>query len=261
MLKFAANLGFLFTDLPFMERFSAAKKAGFRAVEFMFPYDYDLDEIEKQLQENGLVINLFNLPAGNWAAGERGTATDPTRKEEFRAGVAKAIEAARKFNVKTVNCLVGKVVPAVSEEKIWATLVENISYAADALNEHGIKLMVEPINHYDMPGFYINTTQQALKLIADVNKENVYLQYDIYHADREEEDHNEILKNHMAKIGHIQIADNPGRHQPGTGKIDLKHLLAEIEKAGYNGYVGLEYVPEPDTLTSLKWLEEFGYKL
>ena len=244
-----------------MERFSAARKAGFEAVEFMFPYDYDLDEIDSQLKQNGLKLALFNLPAGNWGAGDRGIAVDPDRKEEFRAGVNQAIIAARKFGVNRVNCLVGKKVPSISDPDLWSNLVENIRFAADALQEYNIDLMVEPLNHFDIQGFYLNTTGQALKLISEANRPNVYLQYDIYHAAREEEELTAILHNHLPQIGHIQVADNPGRHQPGTGNIDFRLLFDEIQKLGYGGYVSMEYIPDPDTLTSLQWVAEYGYKL
>ncbi|KUO50827.1 MAG: hydroxypyruvate isomerase [Desulfitibacter sp. BRH_c19] len=261
MLRFTANLTFLFTELPFMERFGAARKAGFNYVEFMFPYDFNLDEIEKQLKQHSLKLVLFNLSAGNWEEGDRGIAFNPERKSEFRGGVEKGIAAAQKFGVNRVNCLVGKVDEQSSNSSIWENLVENICYAADEFAKYDINLMVEPINHYDIPGFYLNTTDAVLKLISEVNRPNVYLQYDIYHAERETENHKSILNNYFDKIGHIQIADNPGRHQPGTGDIDFTFLFDEIERLGYNGYIGLEYKPEPNTFESLGWVKEYGYKL
>ncbi len=261
MPKFAANLGFLFTELPFMERFSAAKKAGFEAVEFMFPYDYNLDEVESQLKENELKLTLFNLPAGNWTEGDRGTATSTVRKEEFRLGVANAVEVAKRFGTERVNCLVGKSIENQPDEVTWSNLIENLSYAADEFAKNDLMLVIEPINHFDMPGFFLNTTEQVIKLLDEINRPNAYLQYDIYHAEREQEDHQAILANSFDKIGHIQIADNPGRHQPGTGTIDIKALLKEIDKLGYKYNVGMEYVPDPNTLASLTWVEEHGYKL
>lgn len=261
MPNFTANLSFLFTELQFMERFSAAREAGFQAVEFMFPYDYNLDEINDQLKENHLKLVLFNLPSGNWAGGDRGIAIDPVRKEEFRKGVDKAIKAALKFGVTHVNCLVGKSVPEQSDQVLWGNLVENIRYAADSLKKYDINLMVEPINHFDIPGFYLNKTEQVLKLLNHVDRANVYVQYDIYHADREGDNHNDILNNHLPRVGHIQIADNPDRHQPGSGNINFKYLLEKIDQLGYNGYVGMEYIPHPDTLTSLSWVKEYGYEL
>lgn len=252
-----ANLSFLFTEKPFMERFAAAKEAGLKRVEFMFPYDYDLDEIEGQLKAHDLELVLFNLPAGDWGSGERGIAVDPSRQGEFRAGVGKAIEAARKLKVKQVNCLVGKVLP----EKTWqdqrSTLVSNIRYAAEQFHPEGIRLLVEPLNHFDAPGFFLNTTSDVLKLLAEVNHDNIFLQFDIYHAARENEDILKVLHESLNKIGHIQIADSPGRHQPGTGKISYKAFFSALEKAGYSHSIAMEYVPDPDTFTSLEWIKGF----
>lgn len=256
--SFVANLSFLFTEKPFMERFVAAKTVGFDKVEFMFPYDYDLDEIKSQLNSLGLELVLFNLPAGDWGNGERGIAINPKRKNEFRAGVGKAIEVAQKLGVRQVNCLVGIRIPGTEESELWTTLVENISYAADQLQEQGIRLMIEPINHYDIPGFFLNTTDQVLRLIKEVQRPNVFLQWDIYHASREDEDLFKILSDSIAHIGHVQIADQPGRNQPGTGMIDFQILFAELKKAGYSKAISLEYVPNPDTETSLEWVKNYS---
>lgn len=256
--SFVANLSFLFTEKPFMERFAAAKAAGFNAVEFMFPYDYDLDQIKFKLNSLGLELVLFNLPAGDWENGERGIAINPDRKNEFRAGVARAIEAAQKLGVKQVNCLVGKRSPGTEDSELWSTLVENISYAAEQLKVQGISLMIEPINHYDIPGFFLNTTDQVIRLIDKVNCPNAFLQLDIYHASREEEDLFKILSSSISRIGHVQIADQPGRHQPGSGTIDFQGLLTELKKVGYSKAIALEYVPDPDTETSLEWVKNYN---
>lgn len=261
MPKFAANLTMLFTEVPFPERFKAAREAGFKAVEFLFPYDYQIKEIQGLLRENDLQVVLFNLPAGDWAGGERGIAALPGREEEFREGVRQAVTWARELGVPRLNCLAGKALPGSTREEQWRTLVDNVRYAADALAAAGLKLMVESINHYDMPGFLLNTTGQVLDLIKEVARPNVYLQYDIYHAQREEGNITAILQEHLASIGHIQIADNPGRHQPGTGEINYPFLLNEIDKVGYDGYVSLEYIPQPDTRQSLGWIAAYGYKL
>jgi hydroxypyruvate isomerase len=261
MPHFAANLTFLFTELPFMERFAAARNAGFQAVEFMSPYDFDMAEIKDRLKETGLRLILCNLPAGNWAAGDRGTACNPERKAEFREGVARAIEAARVLGFDRTNCLVGLKPAALSEKDAWETIVENVRFAAAAFDRVGVRLMVEPINRFDMPGFALNTCSGALKLLGEVNHPNAYLQFDIYHARREGEDVTAILRNHLDRIGHIQIADCPGRHQPGTGETDFRFLLPEIDRVGYRGFVSMEYVPAPDTLTSLQWLAAYGYTL
>jgi hydroxypyruvate isomerase len=261
MPLFAANLTFLFTEIPFMERFSAAKKAGFDAVEFMFPYDYNQDDIKEQLRETGLRLVLCNLPAGNWAGGDRGTAADPARKQEFREGVAKGLNAARVLGFSRMNCLVGLKPDGLSDRESREVLIENIRYAAEALNEAGIRLMVEPVNRLDVPGFALNSCAQVLRLLEEIGHPNAYLQFDVYHARRENEDVAAILRDHFSRIGHIQIADCPGRHQPGTGETDFKFLLPEIDRLGYSGFVSLEYIPAPDTLTSLQWFSAYGYRL
>jgi hydroxypyruvate isomerase len=261
MPHFAANLTFLFTEKPFMERFDAAKRAGFDAVEFMFPYDFNQDEIRAQLTKTGLQLVLCNLPAGNWAGGDRGTAAVPERKREFREGVAKGIEAARTLGFSRMNCLVGLIQKGLPAGETRDILVENIRYAAGALNEAGIRLMVEPINRLDMPGFALNSCAQVLTLLEEIDHPNAYLQFDIYHARRENEDVAAILRDHFDRIGHIQIADCPGRHQPGTGETDFRFLLSEIDRMKYRGFVSLEYIPVPDTLSSLQWLPAHGYRL
>ena len=261
MLHFAANLAFLFTELPFMERFNAAHKAGFDSVECMFHDDYNLDEVEGHLKEANLQLVLCNLPAGNWPGGDRGMASDPQRKQEFRAGVARGITAARKLGIVRMNCLVGLKNEALSPKETWNTVTENIRYAAEELSKEGIKLMVEPVNHLDMPGFVLNTCKQVLKMFEEIGHSNTYLQLDVYHARRENEDVAEILHNYLDRIGHIQIADCPGRHQPGTGETDFTFLLSEIDRLGYQGFVSMEYIPIPDTVTSLQWLSAYGYHL
>lgn len=261
MFKFVANLNFLFNEVPFMLRFKAAKEAGFKYVEFMFPYDYDVSEIMDQLEKNSLQLILFNLPAGNWDLGHRGLAVDPKFKTEFYEGVKTAVDIALKLNVKKINCLVGNKCDSYSHEEIWDNLVENLRYAALELEKSNIDLMIEPINHYDMPMFYLNTTNQVFDLINAIDRPNVYLQYDVYHGAREEEDHNLILKNHFNKIGHVQVADNPDRGQPGTGQVNYELIFKELEDNNYNGYLSMEYKPSPNTIESLDWLDKFGYNL
>ena len=261
MPNFAANLTFLFTEIPFMERFAAAKQAGFDAVEFMFPYDFPENDIREQLRKTGLQLVLCNLPAGDWAGGDRGTAANPKRKQEFREGVAKGIEAARALGFSRTNCLVGLKPEGLSARESRDILIENIRYAAEALNEADIRLVVEPLNRFDMPGFALNSCAEVLALLEEVGHSNAYLQFDVYHARRENEDVAAILRDHFDRIGHIQIADCPGRHQPGTGETDFKFLLPEIDRVGYSGFVSLEYIPDPDTPTSLQWFSSYGYKL
>jgi hydroxypyruvate isomerase len=262
MPKFAANLTMLFTEVPFLDRFEAAAAAGFKAVEFLFPYDYPAEQLQEKLRKNGLKLVLCNLPAGNWAAGDRGIAADPRRQDEFRAGVAKAVLYAEALGVEQLNCLAGKTVADVSVEAQQKALAENVRFAADELAKAGRKLLVEHINTRDIPGFFLATTKQVLDLLAAVDRPNVYLQYDMYHAQRMEGELVGTLTANLDKIAHIQIADNPGRHQPGTGEINYRHVFAAIDKSGYQGYIGLEYVPgEGGTVPTLAWAGEYGYKL
>jgi len=261
MPKFAANLTMLFTEVPFLDRFAQARKAGFHFVEYLFPYAFKAEELRAELEKHGLRQVLFNLPAGDWAAGERGIAALPGREEEFRAGVARAIEYAKALNVTRLNCLAGKRVSSRSDEEHWQTLLQNAKYAAVQLAKHGLELLVEPINHFDVPGFFLNRTEVALKLLDEIGQPNVRLQYDVYHAQREEGELAGTITRHLARIGHIQIADNPGRHQPGTGEINFPFLFGLLDELKYDGYIGLEYVPTPDTLSSLSWLKEYGLKL
>lgn len=258
MPHFVANLSMLFTEFPFLDRFAAAQKAGFKAVEFMFPYDYKLSDIKEVLHETSLKLVLFNLPAGNWAAGERGIALYPDRQEEFKNGVNNAVTYARELKTQRLNCLVGTISPNHTKAEQKAVLVENLRYAAEILQANGIELLIEPVNHFDIPEFFINKSGEALEVLTEVNHDNLYLQYDLYHAQREGENLLSTLHKHLTKIKNIQIADNPGRHQPGTGEMDYSLLLKEIDLSGYSGYVSMEYHPFPDTLTSLQWVKSFG---
>jgi hydroxypyruvate isomerase len=259
MPVFAANLTMLFTEVPFLERFALAKAAGFTCVEYLFPYDYPAAELKRQLEIHGLRQVLFNLPSGDWAKGDRGIAADPGRVEEFRAGIPKALEYAQALRVSKLNCLAGKRVAGVDDQQHLETLVGNLRYAARHLGSRGLRLMVEPVNHYDIPGFFLNRTDQALAVLDAVDEPNVFLQYDLYHAQREDEDLAAVLRKNLARIGHVQAADNPGRHQPGTGEINFPFLFQELDRFGFQGQVGLEYVPSPDTRSSFGWIKEMGY--
>jgi hydroxypyruvate isomerase len=258
MPQFAANLSMLFTELPFLDRFAAAAKAKFQAVEFLFPYAYSADEIASRLQAHQLKLVLHNLPAGNWDAGERGIACLPDRIDEFREGVYVAIEYAKALGVPQLNCLAGKTTPGVDPEVLHLTLVENLRYAAAALEKNGLKLLLEPINTFDIPGFYVNRTAQGLAILDEVGATNAYLQYDIYHAQRMEGEIGATLSKQLARIGHIQLADNPGRNEPGTGEINYEWLFRHIDALGYCGWIGCEYKPMNATLAGLDWRERLA---
>jgi hydroxypyruvate isomerase len=253
MPKYAANLTMLFTEAPFLDRFALAAEAGFEAVEFLFPYAFPAPEIRRRLDDHGLQLVLHNLPAGDWDAGERGIACLPDRVAEFRSGVGQAIEYAQALGVPQLNCLVGKTPAGVDDALLRATLVQNLRYAAGELQKAGIKLLVEPINFYDIPGFYLTRSAQTLAVLDEVGSDNVYLQYDIYHMQRMEGELAATMTKHLARIAHIQLADNPGRHEPGTGEINYPFLFAHLERIGYDGWIGCEYKPATTTQAGLGW--------
>lgn len=253
MPKFAANLTMLFTEHPFLDRFDHAAKAGFNAVEFLFPYAFNPGDIKRRLDANGLELVLHNLPAGNWDAGERGIACHPDRVNEFREGVEKAIGYARALGVRQLNCLVGKAPAGVAEDVLRRTVVDNLRYAAEALNKAGLRLLIEPINTYDIPGFYLNRTMQAAGLLVEVGAENAFIQYDIYHAQRMEGELAATIERYLPRIGHIQLADNPGRNEPGTGEINYPFLFAHLDRISYQGWIGCEYKPATSTEAGLGW--------
>ena len=254
MPKFAANLTMLFTEVPFLDRFERAAAAGFDAVEFLFPYAHPTREIKARLEAHRLALVLHNLPAGDWDAGERGIACLPGRVDEFRAGVARALEVATALGVPQLNCLAGKAPPGVDEALLRRTFVANLRFAATALKKAGIRLLVEPINGWDIPGFYLQRTAQAIELMDEVDSDNLWLQYDIYHAQRMEGELAATLERHLPRIAHVQLADNPGRHEPGTGEIHYPFLFAHLDRIGYRGHVGCEYKPATTTEAGLGWL-------
>jgi hydroxypyruvate isomerase len=256
MPKFAANLTMLFNELDFTERFAAAAKAGFKGVEYLFPYAYRKEQLAEHLARHGLVQVLHNLPAGDWAKGERGIACLPDRTDEFRAGVRQAIDYATALGCRQVNCLAGIAPLSVTGEELRKTLVANLRFAATALGEAGIRLLVEPINTRDIPGFYLCRTAQALELIDEVGSENLFLQYDIYHMQIMEGDLARTLEASLPRIAHVQLADNPGRNEPGTGEINYPFLFRHLDRIGYRGWIGCEYKPRGATEAGLSWLRE-----
>ena len=253
-LRFSANLSYLFTEVPFLERFALARESGFTAVEFHFPYEFDAAVLAEVTLTSELDVVLFNLPAGNWAAGERGIACHPGRSEEFRAGVAQGIDYAQTLGVPRLNCLAG--IPPVGADPapVRQTLLDNLAYAAAETARAGIRLLIEPLNTRDVPGFLIATTRDALSVMDAVGHANLGLQYDVYHAQVMEGDLAQTLRTHIARIGHIQIADNPGRHEPGTGEINFPFLFAELQRLDYSGWIGCEYRPTTTAADTLDWL-------
>lgn len=255
MLRFSANLSFLFLERPFLERFSAAAANGFKAVEFHFPYAFPIDEVVDAARRAAVEVVLFNLPAGDWAAGERGIACLPERVSEFRDGVTEAARYAEALACPRLNCLAGKRPDGVDDDVLRATLVGNLRHAADALFEAGRQVLMEPLNTRDTPGFWVNRTAQALALLDEADRPNLGLQYDIYHAQVMEGDLARTLAEALPRIGHIQLADNPGRHQPGTGEINFPFLFRHLRELSYAGWIGCEYVPKGATEDSFDWMD------
>ena len=257
MPKFSANLTFLFTDLPLLERLGAAAKAGFKGVEYMSPYEEAKGDLATRLRDNGLTQVLFNLPAGNWGAGERGVAIFPDRVDEFRRGVHQAIDYAGALGCGLVNCIVGLTPKDADAKALRKTLVDNLAYAAAELAKANIKLLIEPINTRDIPGFYLTRTDQALALIDEVGSDNLYVQYDTYHMQIMEGDLARTMEANLPRIAHIQLADNPGRNEPGTGEINYPFLFRHLDKIGYRGWIGCEYKPLTNTVAGLGWLKAY----
>lgn len=257
MPRFAANLTMLFNEVGFLDRFGAAARAGFTAVEYLFPYEYDPLVLKDRLAEHGLTQALHNLPAGDWSAGERGIACHPGRTAEFAGGVDRAIQYAGTLGCAQVNCLAGVLPAGTDPRDARATLVANLRLGARQLKDAGIKLLIEPINTRDIPGFFLTRTAQARDIIDEVGSDNLFLQYDVYHMQVMEGDLAATLKRELASIAHIQVADPPGRHEPGTGEVRFPFLFELLDRLGYDGWIGCEYKPRGRTEDGLAWLRPY----
>jgi hydroxypyruvate isomerase len=247
----------MFNEVGFMERFDAAAKAGFKGIEYLFPYDYDKDAIGDQLEKHGLTQVLFDLPAGDWNAGDRGNACQPDRVGEFQDGVGKAIEYATALGCNQVTCLAGVIPQGVAPDKLQETFVSNLGFAAGKLKEAGVRLLIEPINVRDIPGFYLTHTSQAREIMEQVGSDNLFLQHDIYHMQIMEGDLARTIESNLDAIRHFQIADNPGRNEPGTGEINYQFLFDFIDRLDYDGWIGCEYRPLKDTTGGLSWIAPY----
>jgi hydroxypyruvate isomerase len=254
MPKFAANLTMLFNEVGFLDRFEAAARAGFKGVEYLFPYDFEAADLRERLQRHGLSQVLHNLPAGNWGAGERGIACHPARVGEFADGVDRAIHYAQALGCPQLNCLAGIVPSDVTAADAHATFVSNLRLAAQKLKGANIRLLIEPINTRDIPGFFLTHTKQALAIIDEVGADNLWLQYDVYHMQIMEGDLAKTIERNLPRIAHMQIADPPARNEPGTGEINYRFLLKWIDRLGYDGWIGLEYKPAGRTEDGLGWM-------
>ncbi|MFB0935350.1 MAG: hydroxypyruvate isomerase family protein [Propionivibrio sp.] len=256
MPKFAANLSMMFNEVPFPERFAAAAKAGFKAVEFLFPYDYTPAQVAGWLKENNLKNALFNMPPGNWAAGDRGMASIPGREQEFCDGVAKAIEYALALGTPTVHAMAGMLPAGADRATHRSTYVDNIWYAAKELAKHNLTLVIEPINTRDMPGYFLNYQDEAHAIRKEIGEPNLKVQMDFYHVQIMEGDLTMTFKNNFEGIGHVQIASVPTRNEPDEGEINYRHIFKLLDDMGYDGYVGCEYRPRGRTEDGLGWLKE-----
>lgn len=258
MLKFCANLSQLYLEHAFLDRFAIAAADGFRGVEYRGPYDYPKEVIAELLHEHGLEQALFNLPAGDWDAGERGIACLPGREEEFREGLETAIDYALALGCIRLNCLAGLAPKDAASEDLEATLVRNLGYAAKRLGEVGIKLQLEALNRRDLPNCFVASTAHYEQIAAQVGSDNLFLQYDFYHMQVMQGDLMPTFARLQQRISHVQVADNPGRHEPGTGEINYGFIFAELQRLGYDGWIGCEYVPAGKTSDGLGWMRRLS---
>jgi 2-dehydrotetronate isomerase len=257
MPKFAANLSFLFNEVPFIERFAAAAASGFRGVEYLFPYEEDKDSIARALRDNGLENVLFNLPPGDWAAGERGLGALPGREQDFRDGVSRALDYALAAGTKRLHALAGIVPNDADRDRCRQTFIANLRYACEQLAPHGITLLIEPINTRDMPGYFLNYQKDAHGLLAEVGAPNLKVQMDFYHAQIMEGDIISTFRRYLSDVGHVQIASVPERHEPDLGELNYPWLFAMMDEAGYDGWIGCEYRPRESTTAGLGWLQPY----
>ncbi len=252
MSRVAVNLSTVFTEVPFLERFKKAKECGFSIVECQFPYEVPIEAIQCELTKYHLSLLLINLPPGDWSKGERGLATNKEKSDVFKESVAKGIEYARKLKVPYIHCMAGI---TGDRDKAREIYLENIKYAASEMSTQNITLLIEPINHFDMPGYFLNDIDLAAQIVRETGKSNVKIQFDFYHIQRIQGNLLDTFQRYFNMIGHVQIADVPGRHQPNTGEINYKHVLQTVIKQGYQGYIGLEYSPKGNSEESFKWIK------
>jgi hydroxypyruvate isomerase len=256
MPKFSANLSTLFTELTFLDRFAAARAAGFDAVEFQFPYACEPEWITGRLARYNLKLIMHNLPPGDLAAGDRGMACDPRRVQEFQDSVELGLDYAEELGARMLHCMAGLVPRNVAPERAHDTYVANLKFAAGKLKERGLDLLIEPINDRDVPGYFLTGSRQAAAIIEECGMDNIFLQFDIYHAQRMEGDLGNSIRTLLPLIRHVQLADVPGRHEPGTGEINFPYLFRLLDELGYDGWIGCEYTPRTNTEDGLQWRTE-----
>jgi len=258
MPRLCANIGFLFPEMPFLDRFEAAARAGFTAVEFASPYEYPVAELRARLQANGLSLVLINSPAGNRAAGERGFACLPGRTDVFRDGIGQALDAAAALDCKLIHVMAGVPPAGLAYETALALYAVNLAWAAEKAKAAGIGLVIEPLNPRDAPGYLLNTQEQGAAIVAAIGRDRIGLQFDVYHCQTAQGDVTTRLEKLMPFIAHMQLADVPGRHEPGTGEIGWEFLFRRIDELGYQGWLGCEYAPVGDTVEGLAWRQRYN---
>ena len=257
MPRFAANLSMMFNEVPFLDRFALAAKAGFKGVEFLFPYEHEAAEIAARLKDNGLQQVLFNAPAGDFAKGERGMAAIPGKQAAFRDSIKMALEYATSLACPRLHIMAGLKPEGVAHDTLTAVYGANLAYAAEECAKVGVKPIIEPINHRDIPGFFLNTTDQAAAIIAAVGPEKLGMQFDLYHCQITEGDVVKRVEKHLPLIAHMQVADTPGRHEPGTGEVNWPFVFKTIDALGFRGWIGCEYRPAGETLAGLSWFAPY----
>ncbi|MBV9861216.1 MAG: hydroxypyruvate isomerase family protein [Alphaproteobacteria bacterium] len=258
MPRFAANLSMMFTEVGFLDRFEAAARTGFKGVEFLFPYDHPPEAIAERLQRNKLTLALFNMPPGDWGAGERGMAALPGREQQFRDGLGEAIRYAKATGCKTVHAMAGLWPQGRDKAEGDSVYVENLRWAADRLAPEGLTAIIEPINTRDIPGYFLNTTGQAMRIIEQVGRPNLRLQLDLYHVQIMEGDLAPKIRALAGQYPHVQIAGTPGRHEPDIGEVNYAFLFDLFDELGYGGWIGCEYRPKGETLAGLGWARHYG---
>lgn len=257
MPRFAANLSMMFNEVPFLDRFALAAKAGFKGVEFLFPYDHPAAEIAARLKDNGLQQVLFNAPAGDFGKGERGMAAIPGKQAAFRDSIKLALEYATTLACPRLHIMAGLKPEGVAHDTLTAVYGANLAYAAEECAKAGVKPIIEPINHRDIPGFFLNTTDQAAAIIAAIGPEKLGLQFDLYHCQITEGDVVKRVEKHLPLIAHMQVADTPGRHEPGTGEVNWPFVFKTIDALGFRGWIGCESRPAGETLAGLSWFAPY----
>lgn len=257
----AANLSMLFAERPMVERFSAAASAGFKAVEIQFPHLHPLDDLRRAREAAEVEVVLINVPGGDPAAGEAGLASLPGREADFRVAVETCLDYAHGLGARKVNVLAGKPPAETARESVWKTLTENLRFAADRLGEAGLVVQTEPVNPVDVPGFFLNSLDAGLEALDRAAHPNLKLQFDLYHMAITEPSLTEAVAKAGARIGHVQFADAPGRHEPGTGSVDLLGGIAALRAVGYDDAVAAEYRPAETTEAGLGWMPRFNEAL